>query len=257
MTRFAYKFEKNFDKKDIIYSLAKYGIALFEGFLDESQLTKLKNECTLLLDANDQDRIEKNKSVMQKVTLSKLDKEKFPSVSSLPKNEFFNFVAKDKEVNRIDFNASWHQDPSTGVKFYFYLNDVGVKNGAFKYNIGSHREGFYRLMYKRHTGDYFPTFGIPEEELLNAEDVEASAGSLFIFNPAGTHSAGQIQEGLERFVIRFHFTTVRPTSIMKRGWHRLWRTRLNPVKPLISRDELYNTKHKSKDFHLNEMKNHV
>jgi len=272
LTRFAYKFEKNFDKKDIIDSLAKYGIAVIEGFLDESQLTKLKNECTLLLDANDQDRIEKNKSVMQKVTFSKLDKEKFPSVSSLPKNEFFNFVAKDffnpfsyephsvyihKDVNRIDFNAAWHQDPSTAVKFYFYLNDVGVKNGAFKYNIGSHREGFYRLMYKRHTGDYFPTFGIPEEELLNAEDVEASAGSLFIFNPAGTHSAGQIEEGLERFVIRLHFTTVRSTSIMKRGWHRLWRTGLNPVKPLISRDELYNTKHKSKDFHLNEMKNHV
>ena len=209
---------------------------------------------------------------MQKVTLGKLDKEKFPSISSLPKDEFFNFVAKDffnpfpyqvpfayihRDINKIDFNGAWHQDPSTSVKFYFYLNDVGVKNGAFKYNIGSHREGFYRLMYKRHTGDFFPTFGIPEEELLNAEDVEASAGTLIIFNPMGTHSAGQIQEGLERFVIRLHFTTVTPTSIMQRGWHRLWRTGLNPVKPLISRDELYNTKHKSKDFHLNEMKNHV
>ena len=112
-------------------------------------------------------------------------------------------------------------------------------------------------MYKRHTGDTFPTFGIPEEELLNAEDIEASAGSLLIFNPIGAHSAGQIEDGLERFVIRLHFTTISPTSIMKRGWKRLWRTRLNPVKPLISRDELYNTKHKSKDFHLNEMKKHV
>ena len=85
---------------------------------------------------------------MQKITLGKLDKEKFSLVSSLPKNEFFNFVAKDffnpfsyrvpfayihRDVNKIDFNGAWHQDPSTSVKFYFYLNDVGVENGAFKY----------------------------------------------------------------------------------------------------------------------------
>ena len=113
------------------------------------------------------------------------------------------------------------------------------------------------MMYKRHTGDYFPTFGIPDDELINAEDIEASAGSLLIFNPIGAHSAGQIQEGEERFVIRLHFTTIRPTSIIKRGWHRLWRTSLNPVKPLISKDEMYSTKHKSRDFHLNEMKKHV
>ena len=272
MTRFSYRFDKNFKKEEIIDSLAKYGIAVIDGFLDEIQLKKLKNECTSLLDVSDQDRIEKNKSVMQKITLGKLDKENFPSTSSLPKNEFFNFVAKDffnpfpyqvpfayihRDVNKIDFNGSWHQDPSTSVKFYFYLNDVGVENGAFKYNIGSHREGFYRMMYKRHIGDNFPTFGIPEEELINAENIEASAGSLIIFNPIGAHSAGQIQDGLERFVIRLHFATVSPTSIIQRGWHRLWRTRLNPVKPLISRDELYSTKHKSKDFHLNEMKKHV
>jgi len=271
MSRFPYRFDKNFNKEDIIDSLAKYGIAVIEGFLDEHELSQLKNECTSLIDIKDQDRIEKNKSVMQKITLSKLDKEKFSLVSSLPKNEFFNFVAKDffnpfsyrvpfayihRDVNKIDFNGAWHQDPSTSVKFYFYLNDVGVANGAFKYNIGSHREGFYRMMYKRHTGDNFPTFGIPDDELINAEDIEASAGSLLIFNPIGTHSAGQIQKGLERFVIRLHFTTISPTSIIKRGWHRLWRTSINPVKPLISRDELYNIKHKSKDFHLNEMKEH-
>ena len=265
MSRFPYRFDKNFNKEDITNSLAKYGIVVIEGFLDEHELNQLKNECTSLIDIKDQDRIEKNKSVMQKITLSKLDKEKFSSVSSLPNNEFFNFVAKDffnpfsyihRDVNKIDFNGAWHQDPSTSVKFYFYLNDVGIENGAFKYNIGSHREGFYRMMYKRHIGDTFPTFGIPDDELINAEDIEASAGSLLIFNPIGTHSAGQIQEGLERFVIRLHFSTVSPTSIIKRGWHRLWRTNLNPVKPLITRDELYNIKHKSKDFHLNEMKEH-
>ena len=50
------------------------------------------------------------------------------------------------------------------------------------------------MMYKRHIGDNFPTFGIPEEELLNAEDVEAKAGSLLIFNPIGAHSTAEIGE---------------------------------------------------------------
>ena len=95
MSRFPYRFDKNFNKEDIIDSLAKYGIAVIEGFLDEHELSQLKNECTSLIDTKDQDRIEKNKSVMQKITLSNLDKEKFSLVSSLPKNEFFNFVAKD------------------------------------------------------------------------------------------------------------------------------------------------------------------
>ena len=272
MSQFNYRFDKEFDKKEITNCLSKYGIAVIDEFLDTNQLKKLRNECESLLNINDQDRIERNKSVMQKITLNKLDKQKFSSVYDLPQNEFFNFVAKDffnpypyqipfayihKDINKIDFNGAWHQDPSTSVKFYFYLNDVGIENGAFKYNIGSHREGFYRMMYKRHIGDNFPTFGIPEEELLNVENIEATAGSLLIFNPIGAHSAGQIKEGLERFVIRLHFAPISPTSIIQRGWHRLWRTKLNPIKPLISREERYNVKHKSKDFHLEEMKKHV
>lgn len=272
MSRFPYRFEKNFERDEITKCLAKYGIVVIDNFLESEELKKLTDECDLLLNSKEHDRIEKNKSVMQKVTLSKLNSDEFTQVSTLCKNDFFNYVAKDffnpysfqvpfayihKDRNKIDFNGAWHQDPSTSVKFYFYLNDVGIENGAFRYNIGSHREGFYRMMYKRHTGDFFPTFGIPDDELINAEDIEASAGSLLIFNPIGAHSAGQIKEGKERFVIRLHFTTVPSTSIVKRGLHKIWRTRFNPVKPLISRDEMYSRNHKSKDFHLNEMKNHV
>ena len=89
MTRFNYRFDKNFEKEEIIDSLAKYGIAVINEFLDKNQLKKLKDECELLLNINDQDRIERNKSVMQKITLNKLDKQKFSHVSDLPKNEFF------------------------------------------------------------------------------------------------------------------------------------------------------------------------
>ena len=128
MSQFNYRFDKEFDKKEITNCLSKYGIAVIDEFLDTNQLKKLRNECESLLNINDQDRIERNKSVMQKITLNKLDKQKFSSVYELPQNEFFNFVAKDffnpypyqvpfayihKDVNKIDFNGAWHQDPST------------------------------------------------------------------------------------------------------------------------------------------------
>jgi ectoine hydroxylase-related dioxygenase (phytanoyl-CoA dioxygenase family) len=270
-SRFNYRFSKNFNNDEVTKSLAKYGISVIEDFFDTNQLEQIKSEATEILNMKTDSRMEKNLSILQKASINSLDKKKFPMTTSLPKSEFFRYVAKDffgsypfivplvyihKDVNKIDFNGAWHQDPQTSVKFYIYLNDVSSRNGALKYNIGSHREGFYRLMYKRHTGDTFPTFGLPEDELLNAESIEGKAGTLIAFNPIGAHTAGQIENEMERFVIRFHFTALRPTSIMKRGYHKLWRTRLNPVKPLVSRDEMFSQKHKSMDFHLNEMKKH-
>ena len=270
-SRFNYRFSKKFEKEDITSSLAKYGIAVIENYLSEKEVENLRNESSELLNERDESRLEKNESVLKKSTINSLDKKKYPMITTLPKSKFFTYVAKDffdpfpfivplayihRDVNKIDFNGAWHQDPQTSVKFYIYLNDVNEKNGALRYNIGSHREGFYRMMYKRHTGDTFPTFGIPEEELLNAEDIYGKAGTIIAFNPIGAHTAGQIQKGTERFVIRFHYTALRPKSLMKRGWYKLWRTPFNPVKPLISRDEFYSQKHKSLDFHLNEMKKH-
>lgn len=270
-SRFNYRFSKEFDKDEITKCVSKYGIAVIEDYVSGKELEQLRSESLEILNSKKDTRLEKNESALQKATINSLSSEKFPMVTTLPKSDFFNYAAKDffgpypyivplayihKDVNRIDFNGAWHQDPQTSVKFYIYLNDVNSKNGALKYNIGSHREGFYRMMYKRHTGDTFPTFGIPEEELLNAENIEGNAGTLIVFNPIGAHSAGQIEKGMERFVIRFHYTSLRPTSIMKRGWYKLWRTPFNPVKPLISKDEMFDQKHKSLDFHLNEMKKH-
>lgn len=270
--RFNFKFGKEFKKEQIIASVARYGIAVIYDYFEKEQISKLRKECSELIDIEESGKkLTKNKSTLKKVALNSIDEKKFPMVKSLPKSEFFNYAAKDffepyeyrvpftyihQDVNQIDFNGAWHQDPITTLKFYIYLNDVTSNNGSFKYNVGSHREGFYRLMYKRHTGDYFPTFGIPEDELINVEDIEGVAGTLIIFNPSGAHTAGQIKEGLERFVIRYHFTTVPQDSIIKRGWKRLWRSPLNPVKPLLSRDEFYSQKHKSRDFHLMELKKH-
>ena len=83
-------------------------------------------------------------------------------------------------------------------------------------------------------------------------DVEAKAGSMLIFNPMGTHSAGKIEKGKERSVIRYHYTTVPTKSKFKRLTYKLWRTKFNPVRYQGSRDEYFNIKHKSQDYHVEE-----
>jgi hypothetical protein len=262
-----FQFENANNKDGIISSLAKYGIAIIHNYVDSSRLEKLREESMDLLGVKTKDRLEIDESAMQRMALSNFNAKKYPTMASLTNDEIFEHVTKDffhpyshqleniyihRDVNKMAFNSVWHIDPMITVKFYVYLNDVDKTNGAFKYNLGSHREGYYRLMYKRHTGDTHPTFGIPEDEILNAIDVEAKAGSMLIFNPMGTHSAGKIEKGKERSVIRYHYTTVPTKSKFKRLTYKLWRTKFNPVRYQGSRDEYFNIKHKSQDYHVEE-----
>ena len=49
MSRFDYRFGKDFDKEKIIHSVSKYGIAVIEDFLEPKELEQLKNESEILL----------------------------------------------------------------------------------------------------------------------------------------------------------------------------------------------------------------
>jgi hypothetical protein len=58
---------------------------------------------------------------------------------------------------RMPTNEKFHIDPSAFVKFFVYLVDVTTRNGAFIYDLGSHREGYFRMMayaYKDNPGPY-------------------------------------------------------------------------------------------------------
>lgn len=266
MSRFDYRFGKDFDKEKIIHSVSKYGIAVIEDFLEPKELEQLKNESEILLKKQNEKKVTKNETIIQKISLKSIDQKKFQEISSLMHNNFFNYVAKDffgpypfapeqayitYDKNEMAKNFQWHQDSITSIKFYFYLNDVTKKNGALKFDIGSHRKGFFRLMCKRMMGDYGGAFSIEEDEILNGEDIEATAGSLVIFNPSGTHAAGQIEHGLERFVIRFHFVASPTTSFVDRVTHKLWQTPLNVVRNQnVARDARYNKRHQSLDHHM-------
>ena len=135
-SRFNYRFSKNFNKEDITRSVAKYGIAVIEDYFSEDELKQLKSEATELLSIKSESRLEKNKSVLQKASINSLDKNKFPMTTTLPKSEFFTYVAKDffgpypfivplvyihKDINKIDFNGAWHQDPQTPLETHHQM----------------------------------------------------------------------------------------------------------------------------------------
>lgn len=100
----------------------------------------------------------------------------------------------------------WHFDRKESLKFYVNLVDVSLDNGALQYDIGSHREG--HLIADNHVLRGVPVGDIPNDipdELLRCPQViEVTAGDLVIFDAAGFHKAGNLNEQCSRMVIRAH-----------------------------------------------------
>ena len=100
----------------------------------------------------------------------------------------------------------WHFDRQESLKFYVNLTDVTRDNGALQYDIGSHREG--HLIADNHVLRGVPVGAIPndipDEFLRCPQVIEVSAGDLVIFDAAGFHKAGSVNEKCSRMVIRAH-----------------------------------------------------
>lgn len=100
----------------------------------------------------------------------------------------------------------WHFDRQQALKFYINLIDVDENNGAFEYDIGSHREGHFRANFYVLSGIKIGEIpnDIPERELRNPIVIAAKAGDLVIFDADGFHRGGIVSKGEERKVVRGH-----------------------------------------------------
>jgi hypothetical protein len=205
---------------DINDCLARNGIAVISEFFSGNDLEKIKNEFSDFVDINNPGgsyQLEKSKG--QRFIFSDLSQKEFPMITSIAGNSHFNAIADDFfgqypykiasvygnwDVDSMKTDTDWHTDGRTMLKFFIYLTDTDKDNGAFKFNLGSHREGYYRMLHSRLSGDVNCTFFSPESEILHPVDVEAKAGSVIIFNTNGIHRAGEMSEGYERQVLRYH-----------------------------------------------------
>jgi hypothetical protein len=145
----------------------------------------------------------------------------------------------------MDFNDFWHIDPSVSLKFYFYLTDTDRGNGAFSYATGSHREGFFRLMYYRQRGEAHLPQALPDDEIPPSRvTVEAPAGTLIVFAAHGMHRGGEITSNRERLIMVGHcyYKTARYASLFRKA---LLRSPLNMTKYNLCDDDHFNQRFKS------------
>lgn len=100
----------------------------------------------------------------------------------------------------------WHFDRNQSLKFWIYMTDTSVDNGAFHYCPGSHIEGHLRANYNLLRG--VPQKAIPNDlpldEIRNAMPITGNAGDLVIFDADGFHKGGVVKPGNERRIIRGH-----------------------------------------------------
>ena len=114
------------------------------------------------------------------------------------------YVVKDL-IDSKSYAQDLHFDVIPQIKFYFYLNDVTRKNGAFEYVPGSQvwtkklrKENNQQITFenREYSRDLPKDFGAPVS-------MEAKAGTLIIFDTDMFHKAGYVTEG-ERWVVRGH-----------------------------------------------------
>jgi len=133
--------------------------------------------------------------------MAKLARDYFGTQIQLNDSIFFTH-----EIEADNPILPWHFDRQQSLKFYINLVDVDESNGAFEYDIGSHREGHFRANYYILMGTPIGEIpnDIPENELRNPTVISAKAGDLVIFDPDGFHRGGIVSPGRERKVVRGH-----------------------------------------------------
>jgi len=125
-----------------------------------------------------------------------------------------------------------HFDTKRCLKFMIYLSDVGKEDAAFSYCPGSHLENTKlrnRFLLMGGALQDIPNVPGPSES-YELVPMEGPRGTLIVFDTDGFHSAGTLQEGRERFLVR--------AGVLLGGWfdNRTLRSaaQLNPLRFLAS-----------------------
>lgn len=116
-----------------------------------------------------------------------------------------------KFTGELARNGWLHFDRDWCLKFFIYLTDIDESCGAFSCSVGSRQQGkSLRQEAWNNTNSYdkvknrieidYPTLFTE----YPAEPVEASAGTLVVFDTNTFHKGGCVAEGKERLVVRLH-----------------------------------------------------
>lgn len=116
--------------------------------------------------------------------------------------QLYGLVYLDERKGDVHF----HIDPSSCLKALVYLSDVqGDDDGCFYLDVGSHREGYYRMMTHYYEGIGKKPFEIPEQEIRFPGKVLGKAGTCILFNSIVIHRAGEVSPGHKRLSLTYMF----------------------------------------------------
>ena len=101
-------------------------------------------------------------------------------------------------------DVSYHIDPSACLKALVYLTDVDSEATGRFLDIGSHREGFFRMMCHYYEGAK-RAYEVPDNELRSPAKVLGKAGTCILFNSILIHRAGEIASGHKRLSLTYFF----------------------------------------------------
>jgi hypothetical protein len=129
-----------------------------------------------------------------------------------------------------------HYDKISCLKFFIYLKDTTVKNGAFDCAPGSHH--IARRLAAKHLRRGGRVKEIPNQivppEVGPLIPIEGPAGAMIVFTTDAYHRGGVVSPGQERYVMRGHCSTD-PAIVYEpaRGSRQWWReSAFNPMRYL-------------------------
>ncbi|WP_420547763.1 phytanoyl-CoA dioxygenase family protein [Curvivirga sp.] len=242
---------------EVLKRIQVYGAVVIKDFCPKEQLKSLDQDYWTVVDAEEKDRskyvnavIEFPGSTVMSVLDYKVTAENLPTFHKIFWSEYMRSIAaKYFSPLKVSLNntvyvtndtsnpdqkhiTDWHFDQLHSLKFYLYLEDTNEDNGALQIIPGSHHEAFSRSNCGLMSGlEYFDN-KIPEEQVVNAVNLNAQAGDLIIFDTNCFHRGGRIEPNKIRRVIRGHSHAIRDYNFKERMIMRWSKSRLNVFRRL-------------------------
>jgi ectoine hydroxylase-related dioxygenase (phytanoyl-CoA dioxygenase family) len=215
-------FRGTVDEQAIIDKIASKGIAVLEDFLSESEVAATWQSVEALLGQRHQGDFAPNRSRIKRLRKQDLaaaledpalgKNAERPIVQNCRRSFFdpyrsrFDALYIMHYVDETPANEKYHSDGTPTLKLLIYLSDVDENNGTFWYDVGSHREGYFRMMCNFYEGRLVGAT-VPDDEVRNPVAIVGKQGTAILFNTLGIHRAGLIRPGYERLTITYFFNS--------------------------------------------------
>ena len=193
--------------KQIVRELEKAGVVCLQSFFDLRSVEKMRGEALNLLGARQALRstpsnLDERCPTLHQALNSNLFREM--AVGYDRKCQFFFDAVVEHDTTFGEKITDIHFDMLRSLKFMIYLSDVDKSSAAFRYCVGSHQDNHKlrnRFLLMGGKLPKLPNVPGPNED-HDLTDIEGPRGTLIVFDTDGFHSAGSLQEGKDRLIVR-------------------------------------------------------